>query len=102
MAGVLFLFRTIAFNGNVQSLGYLALTILIAGGLNIGGIITFAIVFAIFIASANTTTLVQLGINQLFVFSLPYIITLIILLFTSNKITPPASNGQPFISEKKE
>ncbi|MBQ7749184.1 hypothetical protein IJR75_01055 [bacterium] len=46
--------------------------------------------------------MVQLGINQLFVFALPYIITLIILLFTSNKITPPASAGQPFISEVKE
>ena len=32
MAGALFLFRTIAFNGNVQSMGYLALAILIAGG----------------------------------------------------------------------
>ena len=102
MAGALFLFRTIAFNGNVQSMGYLALAILIAGGWNIGGIVTFAIVFAIFIASANTTTLIQLGINQLFVFALPYIITLIILLFTSNKITPPASAGQPFIKGKKE
>jgi simple sugar transport system permease protein len=83
-------------------MGYLALAILIAGGWNIGGIITFGIIFAVFIASANTTTLVQLGINQLFVFALPYIITLIILLFTSNKITPPASAGQPFISEVKE
>ena len=102
MAGALFLFRTIAFNGNVQSMGYLALAILIVGGWNIGGIITFGIIFAIFIASANTTTLIQLGINQLFVFALPYIITLIILLFTSNKIIPPASAGRPFISEERE
>ncbi len=56
----------------------------------------FAIVFAIFTAAANTTTLTQIGIPQLVVFAVPYIITLVVLLFSSRKILAPAHSGIPF------
>lgn len=96
LAGGLFLFRITAFNGDVQSMGYLSLAILITGGWQIPKMSIFAIVFAIFTAAANTTTLTQIGIPQLLVFAVPYIITLVVLLFTSRRILAPAHSGIPF------
>ncbi len=96
LAGGLFLFRITAFNGDVQSMGYLSLAILITGGWQIPKMTVFAIVFAIFTAAANTTTLTQIGIPQLLVFAVPYIITLVVLLFTSRRILAPAHSGIPF------
>ncbi len=58
--------------------------------------IVFAVVFALFNAAAGTTTFTQLGIPQLVVFSIPYIITLIILLFSGRKNLAPAHSGIPF------
>ena len=96
LAGSLFLFRTNVFNGDVQSMGYLSLGILIIGGWRIVDMGVFALIFAIFTAAANTTTFTQFGIPQLVVFAIPYIITLFILLFTSKKILAPAHSGIPF------
>lgn len=96
LAGGLFLFKVTAFNGDVQSMGYLSLAILITGGWKVPKMAVFAIVFAIFNAAAGTTTLTQLGIPQLVVFSIPYIITLVILLFSGRKNLPPAHSGIPF------
>ena len=51
---------------------------------------------AMFNAAAGTTTFTQLGIPQLVVFSIPYIITLIVLLFSGRKSLAPAHSGIPF------
>ena len=96
LAGALFLFRTTAFNGDVQSMGYLSLAILITGGWRIPKMSIYALVFAMFTAAANTTVLTGIGIPQLVVFAIPYIITLAVLLFGSKKILPPAHSGIPF------
>ena len=96
LAGAIFLFRTTAFGGDVQSMGYLSLAILITGGWKIPKMSVFAIIFAMFTAAANTTTFTAIGIPQLVVFAIPYIITLIVLLFTSKKILAPAHSGIPF------
>lgn len=96
LAGGLFLFKVTAFNGDVQSMGYLSLAILITGGWRIPKIAVFAIVFAIFNAAAGTTTFTQLGVPQLVVFSIPYIITLVVLLFSGKKSLAPAHSGIPF------
>jgi len=96
LAGAIFLFRTVNFNGDVQSMGYLSLAILITGGWKIPKMGVYAITFALFNAAANTTTFTQIGIPQLVVFAIPYIITLIVLLFTSKKIQAPAHSGIPF------
>lgn len=96
LAGGLFLFKVTAFSGDVQSMGYLSLAILITGGWRIPKMAVFAVVFALFNAAAGTTTLTQLGIPQLVVFSIPYIITLIILLFSGRKNLAPAHSGIPF------
>lgn len=101
LAGGLFLFRVTAFNGDVQSMGYLSLAILITGGWKIPQMTIFALVFAIFTAASNTTTLTQIGIPQLVVFAVPYIITLIVLLFTSRRILAPAHSGIPFEKGKR-
>ncbi|MBQ0045748.1 MAG: ABC transporter permease [Mycoplasma sp.] len=96
LAGGLFLFKVNAFNGDVQSMGYLSLAILITGGWKVPKMAVFAVVFALFNAAAGTTTFTQLGIPQLVVFSIPYIITLVILLFSGRKNLPPAHSGIPF------
>ena len=49
-----------------------------------------------FNAAAGTTTFTQLGVPQLVVFAIPYIITLIILLFSGRKNLAPAHTGIPF------
>lgn len=96
LAGGLFLFKVTVFSGDVQSMGYLSLAILITGGWRIPKMAVFAVVFALFNAAAGTTTLTQLGIPQLVVFAVPYIITLIILLFSGRKNLAPAHSGIPF------
>ncbi len=97
LAGGIFLFKTQTFNGDVQSMGYLSLAILITGGWRIPKITVFAIVFSLFNAAATTTTFTQLGIPQLVVFAVPYIITLVVLLFSGRKnLAPPAHSGIPF------
>lgn len=96
LAGGLFLFKVTAFNGDVQSMGYLSLAILITGGWRVPKIAVFALVFAMFNAAAGTTTFTQLGVPQLVVFSIPYIITLIVLLFSGRKNLAPAHSGIPF------
>jgi len=101
LAGALFLFRTSAFNGDVQSMGYLSLGILITGGWKLPKMGVFALVFGLFNAAANTTTFTAIGIPQLLVFAIPYIITLVILLFNSKKILPPAHSGIPFDKGKR-
>lgn len=101
LAGGLFLFRINAFNGDVQSMGYLSLAILITGGWAIPKMSVFAIIFAMFTGAANTTTFTQIGIPQLLVFAVPYIITLVILLFSSRRILAPAHSGIPFEKGKR-
>lgn len=101
LAGGLFVFRVTSFNGDVQSMGYLSLAILITGGWKIPQMCVFSLVFGIFMAAANTTTLTQIGCPQLVVFAIPYMITLVILLFSSRRILPPAHSGIPFYKEKR-
>lgn len=96
LAGGLFLFKVHIFYGDVQSMGYLSLAILITGGWRVPKICVFALVFAMFNAAAGTTTFTQLGIPQLVVFSIPYIITLVVLLFSGRKNLAPAHSGIPF------
>lgn len=101
LAGAICLFRSNVFTGSVQSIGYLALAILITGGWKISWIAVFSLVFAVLNAGANSSTFTKIGVNQLVVFCLPYVITLGVLLFTSKNILPPAHSGIPFSKEKR-
>ena len=101
LAGAIWLFRSQAFSGSVQSMGYLALAILITGGWKIPWLCVFSLIFAVFNAGANTSTFTSIGINSMIVFSIPYIITLGVLLFSSKNILPPAHSGIPFSKEKR-
>ena len=101
LAGAIYLFRINAFTGSVQSMGYLALAILITGGWKIPWIGVFSLIFAVLNAGANSSTFTRIGLDPSFVFSLPYIITLGVLLFSSKSIFPPAHSGIPFSKEKR-
>lgn len=101
LAGGLFLFNIGTFAGNVQSMGYLGLAILIAGAWRIPWMFVFSLVFAIFTACVNTTTLTQLNVPQEFTYAIPYIVTLLILVVSSKKVMPPAHSGIPFEKSKR-
>lgn len=96
LAGALFLFKINTFAGNDQSLGYLALAILIAGAWKLPWMVVFTIVFALFTACANTSTLTALNVPQEVTFAIPYIVTIVILCFSSKNVSPPANSGIPF------
>lgn len=101
LAGAICLFRMQVFSGSVQSMGYLALAILITGGWKIPWIGVFSLIFAVLNAGANSSVFTRIGVDPMIVFSLPYVITLGVLLFSSKNILPPAHSGIPFSKEKR-
>lgn len=96
LAGALFLFNVSTFGGSVQSTGYLGLAILIAGAWKLPWMMVFGMVFATFMAVASTTTFASLGIAQEITYIIPYVVTLVILIFSSKYVLPPAHSGIPF------
>lgn len=94
-------------NGDVAGFGFLALAVMIFGNwkpLNIAGA---SLLFGLFkcIAAAYSTldingdgvyALTQLGISAHFYRMLPYLITLIVLAFTSKKSRAPKAEGIPY------
>ena len=99
-------------NGDVAGFGFLALAVMIFGNwkpLNIAG---GALLFGLFkcIAAAYTSIdingdgvflLAQLGISANFYRMLPYLITLIVLAFTSKSSRAPKAEGIPYDKAKR-
>ncbi|MFR5782362.1 MAG: ABC transporter permease, partial [Oscillospiraceae bacterium] len=99
-------------NGDVAGFGFLALAVMIFGNwkpLNIAG---GALLFGLFkcIAAAYTSIdingdgvflLAELGISANFYRMLPYLITLIVLAFTSKSSRAPKAEGIPYDKAKR-
>ena len=99
-------------NGDVAGFGFLALAVMIFGNwkpLNIAGA---ALLFGLFkcIAAAYATLdingdgvymLAELGISSHFYRMLPYLITLVVLAFTSKKSRAPKAEGIPYDKGKR-
>ncbi len=96
LAGALFMFNVKQFSGNTQGYGFLALAIMIAGAWKIEWISLASICFAIFTALSTSSVLTNLGVPRAVSFSLPYVITLLILICFSKWIHPPKHEGIPF------
>ncbi|WEK83223.1 MAG: ABC transporter permease [Mycoplasma sp.] len=96
LAGALFLFKTNVFNGDTEGLGYLALAIMIVGAWKVEWTIVAAWIFALFTGLTNTDVLLNAGVPKAIANSIPYIITLVILVFFSKWVQPPEYDGIPY------
>ncbi|MBP3713422.1 MAG: ABC transporter permease [Bacilli bacterium] len=97
---------------NVAGYGFLALAIMIFGNWKPGRIILSALFFSLFKTLSFMTDLIKAdipalaplfnitGINYLFIM-LPYLLTIIVLIFTSKKSQAPKAEGVPFDVSKR-
>ncbi|MBQ7639250.1 MAG: ABC transporter permease [Clostridia bacterium] len=93
--------------GDVAGFGFLALAVMIFGNWNPGNIAFSAVLFGLFkcIAASYSTLdlngdgkalLAEIGISSHFYRLLPYLVTLIVLAFTSKKSRAPKAEGIPY------
>ena len=94
-------------NGDVSGFGFLALAVMIFGNWNPGSIAASSILFGLFkcIAASYSTLdingdgvywLAEIGISSHLYRMLPYLVTLIVLAFTSKKSRAPKAEGIPY------
>ena len=94
-------------NGDVAGFGFLALAVMIFGNWNPGSIAASSLLFGLFkcIAAAYATLdingdgvywLAEIGISSHLYRMLPYLVTLVVLAFTSKKSRAPKAEGIPY------
>ena len=94
-------------NGDVAGFGFLALAVMIFGNWNPGSIAASSLLFGLFkcIAASYSTLdvnsdgiymLADLGISSHLYRMLPYLVTLVVLAFTSKKSRAPKAEGIPY------
>ena len=94
-------------NGDVAGFGFLALAVMIFGNWKPGNIAVASLLFGLFkcIAAAYATIdingdgvywLAQIGISSHLYRMLPYLVTLVVLAFTSKKSRAPKAEGVPY------
>ena len=94
-------------NGDVAGFGFLALAVMIFGNWKPGNIAVASLLFGLFkcIAAAYSTIdingdgvfwLAQIGISSHLYRMLPYLVTLVVLAFTSKKSRAPKAEGIPY------
>ena len=101
MGGLIFVVTTAtAFNGDVAGYGFLALAVLIFGQWQPVKVLAAAFFFGILKALASSYTIIPflsgLGLPAEIFKMTPYVITLIVLAFSSKKSAAPKAVGQPF------
>lgn len=96
LAGALFLFNVKQFEGNTQGLGYLALAIMIIGAWRVEWIFVASFIFALLTAWSLTPVLTNLGFAKEVSLALPYMVTVVVLIFFSKWVKAPEHDGIPF------
>ena len=101
LGGLIFVVPTsVNFNADVAGYGFLAIAVLIFGQWNpfkiLGASLFFGIMKAISASYSGITILAGLGIPSYFYKMVPYIVTLIVLIFTSKNSRAPKAEGIPF------
>ncbi len=107
--GGLFLFvpigNTLDTSLGASGYGFLALAVLISGQWKPGKILLYSLVFGFFVKIANKTALIpfldNLNIPTDFIAMTPYIITIIVLIFTSKNSQAPRASGEPYDPGKR-
>ena len=94
-------------NGDVAGFGFLALAVMIFGNWKPGNIAASALLFGLFkcVAASYSSIdingdgvfmLAEIGVSPHFYRMLPYLITLVVLAFTSKKSRAPKAEGIPY------
>ncbi len=95
IGGAIFIYITSVFHGNVQGAGFIALAIMIAGQWKPLRIIIFATVFGLIRGYVGYTSIGAGSIRYIYNL-IPYVATLLILIFTSKNSAGPAAAGQQY------
>lgn len=101
-----------SFNGNVAGYGFLAIAVMIFGAWKPGRIIFAALFFSFFMTLSNQAQTLHEWLTWLPTFEnvknggniyllLPYVVTLIVLIFSSKKSQAPKAEGVPFDVSKR-
>ncbi|MBN3534852.1 ABC transporter permease [Mycoplasma procyoni] len=104
--GIFFQWRGGSFAGTAEGIGFLALTILIMGQWKPAFVFIFASLFAVIYSTAANFSIGQ-GVFKDFAAygylfnTIPFVATLLILMFTSKKSLAPAALGQPYDKSKR-
>lgn len=104
ISGAIFAQKMGHISGNVQGLGFVALAILIAGQWSIPLIGLASIVFAVLNALGNTTVLDRPQFfvdNSNLLMALPFVLSLVTLVFTSRNSNVPKAAGIPYDKSKR-
>ena len=101
LGGLIFVVPTsVNFNADVAGYGFLAIAVLIFGQWDplkiLGASLFFGIMKAISASYSSIALLAGLGIPSYFYKMVPYIVTLIVLIFTSKNSRAPKAEGIPF------
>ena len=101
LGGLIFVIPTsVNFNADVAGYGFLAIAVLIFGQWHpikiLGASLFFGIMKAVSASYSGIPFLASLGIPSYFYKMFPYIITLIVLIFTSKNSQAPKAEGKPF------
>ncbi len=96
LAGAIFLFNINKFQGNTQGLGYLALAIMIVGAWRVEWITVASVIFALFTSLSMSNVLSNAGFPKEIVYSIPYILTIIVLVFFGKWVRAPEHDGIPY------
>ena len=101
LGGLIFVVPTsVNFNADVSGYGFLAIAVLIFGQWNpvkiLGASLFFVVMKAISASYSSIPLLAGLGISSYFYKMVPYIVTLIVLIFTSRNSRAPKAEGIPF------
>ncbi len=101
---VLIVPTTVEYTGTVSGYGFLALAVLIFGQWKPSKIFFAAAFFGLMQVISNSSGLaffISLGINKYFYQIVPYLMTLIVLTFTSAKSSAPKAAGEPYDQGKR-
>ncbi len=101
LGGVIFIIPTSnSFNATVSGYGFLALAVLIFGQWNPGKIFAASIFFGLMKTLASTYSSIpflnQLGVSSDLYKMVPYVATLIVLIFSSKRTQAPRASGVPY------
>jgi simple sugar transport system permease protein len=96
LAGALFLFNAGRFSGNVSGYGFLGIAIMVAGVWKIQWISLITVSFSLFTALTYSNILSNLGWPKDIVSTIPYFITIFVLIWFAKHSKGPEAVGIPF------
>lgn len=103
IGGAIFVQERAVFSGNVQGLGFVGLTILIAGQWKIHWMLLAAITFASIFSVANNLQIIKPSLSEIkpLMQTIPFVLSLAFLVIFSKKSLAPAASGVAYDKTKR-